>query len=45
MEDNRYTLTLEDVPAEIIGIQQVGVPYGPNQSHTEAGYILKYGTI
>ena len=45
MEDNRYTLTLEDVPAEIIGIQQVGVPYGPNQSHTEAGYILKDGTI
>lgn len=45
MEDNRYTLTLEDVPAEIIGIQQVGVPYDPNQSHTEAGYILKDGTI
>lgn len=45
MEENRYTLTLEDVPAEIIGIQQVGVPYGLNQSHIEAGYILKDGTI
>lgn len=41
MEENRYTLTLGDVPAEIISIQQVSVPFGPNQSRIEAGYLLQ----
>lgn len=44
MEDNRYIVTLEDVPAEIVGIQQVGVPSGLNQSRIEEGYLLQDGT-
>ena len=44
MDDGRYTMTLDEVPAEIIAIRQVGVPCGLIQPRMEAGYLLTDGT-
>ena len=44
MDDGRYTLTLDEVPAEIIAIRQIGVPCGLIQPRMEAGYLLTDGT-
>ncbi len=40
MAEGRYDITLDDVPAEIVGIRQVGVPMGLINRHTEPGYLL-----
>ena len=44
MDDGRYTMTLDEVPAEIIAIRQIGVPCGLIQPRMEAGYLLTDGT-
>ena len=44
MDDGRYAMTLAEVSAEIIAIQQKGVPYGLIQPRMEAGYLLTDGT-
>lgn len=44
MENERYAVTLADVPAEIVGIRQAGVPYGYGQRRTEPGFLLADGT-
>ena len=44
MAESRYDITLDDVPAEIVGIRQVGVPMGLINQHTEPGYMLENGT-
>jgi hypothetical protein len=45
MEQGRYDITLGEVPAEIIGINQVGVAVGLMDRHTEPGYVLADGTV
>lgn len=42
MDNGRYTMTLDEVPAEIIAIRQVGVPCGLIQPRMEAG-VLAHG--
>ena len=44
MENNRYVITLTEVPAEVAEIRQEGVPMGLFQRRTEAGYLLEDGT-
>ena len=44
MDDGRYALALDEVPAEIIAIRQTGVPCGLIQPRMEAGYLLTDGT-
>ena len=40
----KYDITLGEVPAEIMGIDQVGVAVGLTDRHTEPGYMLADGT-
>ena len=44
MAEGRYDITLDDVPAEIVGIRQVGVPIGYINRRTDPGYMLANGT-
>lgn len=44
MGPGKYDITLGEVPAEIIGIHQAGVPVGYINRHTEPGYMLADGT-
>lgn len=44
MEHERYSMTLTDVPAELVGIRREGIPVGLFQSRIEAGYLLEDGT-
>ena len=44
MDDGRYTMTLDEVSAEIIAIRQKGIPCGLIQPRMEAGYLLADGT-
>lgn len=44
MDNGRYAMTLDEAPAEIIAIRQVGVPCGLIQPRMEAGYLLADGT-
>ena len=41
---DKYDITLGEVPAEIMGIDQVGVAVGLIDRHTEPGYMLADGT-
>ena len=43
MEENRYTNTLAEVPAQMVGIERVGVPMGLINKRTENGYVLSDG--
>ena len=43
MEENRYTNTLAEVPAQIIEIRRMGVPMGFINKRTEDGYVLGDG--
>ena len=44
MADGRYDITLDDVPAQIVEIAQVGVPIGYINRRTDPGYMLANGT-
>ena len=44
MAEGRYDITLGDVPAEIVGISQLGVPIGYTDRRTDPGYMLANGT-
>lgn len=44
MENERYAVTLADVPAEMIDIRQKGVPFGYAQHRVEPGFLLADGT-
>ena len=44
MGNDRYTMTLGDIPAELVGIRQKRVPVGLFQNRTQAGYLLEDGT-
>lgn len=43
MEENRYTNTLAEVPAQMVGIERVGIPMGLITKRTEDGYVLSDG--
>lgn len=43
MEENRYTNTLAEVPAQMVKIERVGVPMGLIRKRTENGYVLSDG--
>lgn len=44
MEQDRYAITLGEVPGEIVEIKQTGVPVGLVDRHTEPGFLLADGT-
>lgn len=44
MEQNRYTMTLDEVPAQIVEIVQTGVPMGLIDRRTDPGFLLADGT-
>lgn len=44
MGNDRYAMTLGDIPAELVGIRQEGVSMGLTQRRTQAGYLLEDST-
>ena len=44
MEQGRYDMTLNEVPAQIVEIAQAGVPVGLVDRHMEPGFMLADGT-
>lgn len=44
MKNERYAITLQNVEAQVIGIKQLGVPYGLVDRRTEPGFVLEDGT-
>lgn len=45
MGNDRYQMTLEEVPGIIFGIQQEGVFMGTATKHMKSGYLLSNGTV
>ena len=45
MMDDLFTVTHAELMADIVGIQQTGVPYGLFNRRIEPGYVLKNGTV
>ena len=45
MEQGRYDITLGEIPAEIVGVNQVGVPMGLTERHTAPGFVLADGAV